>query len=108
MRKKLNKRKTKVVKQLSFSVAGFRINKTNYTADQWVKDNDWVGVKSSNVSAIKYDRVRKELYVSFNSGGSGYYTGVPVLTARDMFNASSVGTFLHQKLKGSHPWVPLV
>lgn len=79
------------------------------TASDWalgVKYGRWVRVVSSNVARIKYDRVREVLHVEFKgSTPTEYvYIGVPLTVAKAMFNAPSMGKFVHRRLKGKYPY----
>lgn len=78
----------------------------NYRVDstRFLKSFSWVYVVSSNVSAIAYDIKSKRLYVMFKSGDVYLYGEVDSSTARDMFNCSSMGQFVHRRLKGKYPF----
>ena len=41
--------------------------------DIWINSGQWVGVKSSNVAEIMYERPRQRLYVRFIGGGARTY-----------------------------------
>lgn len=75
-------------------------------AGEWTKVPRWVRVVSSNVARIKYDRLREVLHVEFKgSPPSEYvYIGVDQKTAAAMFNAPSLGRFVHRRLKGKYPY----
>lgn len=78
------------------------------TADQWAASGVYADVQSSNVMGISYDIKTQTLYVEFlgpkqarvNTSLYEYYN-VPEQVAKDMFNASSKGAFVHQRL---HPY----
>ena len=78
-------------------------------ANAWLEANVEIFVESSNVVGIRYDLDNLVLVVSFlpsksSPSGSVYeYTDVPPETARDMYNASSMGSFVHQRLKDRYP-----
>ncbi len=71
----------------------------------WIESGTWMSVTSSDVAAIKYDEEEEELYVSFRSGNTGRYRGVPAKVAADMFNCTSMGTFVHRYLIDRYLWV---
>ncbi len=66
----------------------------------WLASGRWVNVSSSNVSGIMYRAGEKRLFVQFKSGSIYYYLEVPAAVARDFFTASSMGIFLHRRIKG--------
>ena len=77
------------------------------TPDEFVNTGKRVQVNSSNVRAIQYDRGKRELYVYFRGTrlkpGSMYiYTNVDPHVAREMLTASSMGKFVHQRLRGKY------
>ncbi len=75
---------------------------TTYFQDsqEWIDSGGWADGVSSNVDSIAYDIQTKTLYVAFQNGGVYMYPVVPIRIARDMFNASSLGKFVHQRLVG--------
>lgn len=77
-----------------------RINpKSTITPKQWLDANVWVGVISSNVKAIRYNKNRYELYVRFKNGSEYKYPGVDKLMARQMFDSSSKGKFIWRRFR---------
>jgi hypothetical protein len=83
-----------------------------YDSDDWLEDHDgkWVRVHSSNVQSIMYDVDDKALYVQFlpkskKAKSSMYaYWGVHSSVAKAMFDAASVGKFVHKRLKGHYAY----
>ena len=75
-----------------------RILDRDINADEWVKGDQWVGVRSSNVAAIMYKPEDEDLFVTFNNGSIYQYVGVPIEIAHNMFNASSLGKYVRQIL----------
>ena len=73
-------------------------------ASDWVNSGKWVRVKSSNVAGISYHRKKHALSVEFIGGAVYLYRDVAVNVAREMFNASSVGKFVHRRLKGKYAY----
>jgi hypothetical protein len=69
----------------------------------WAEVGEWAVVNSSNVAAIAYNKKAQELYVEFLGKGKVNpiyrYSGVSVSTARDMFDSSSVGSFVWKVLR---------
>lgn len=69
------------------------------TAEQWADEGLWVMVESSNVSSIFYAKDSHHLFVGFRDGSIYKYDAVPLNVALDMFNASSMGKFIWQRLR---------
>ena len=57
-------------------------------------------VTSSNISAIGYDPKTKLLEVVFHSGRTYQYEGVPASVVDDLENASSIGKYFNENIKG--------
>ncbi len=57
-------------------------------------------VFSSHIDAVGYDPDSKELHVRFQKGKTAVYMDVPADTAQMVVDAPSVGTALHQFVKG--------
>lgn len=74
------------------------------TGPAWVEAFVWASVISSNVVSIAYNKKSKRLFVMFNGGSVYIYSEVDSGTARDMFNCSSMGKFVHYRLKGKYPY----
>lgn len=77
------------------------------SAEEFATSGRWVLVKSSNVRRIVYNRSRQELRVEFKNGAIYRYDGVPKRIAREMFTASSLGRYVHYRLKGKYPFTVL-
>lgn len=74
-------------------------------SQEWIDKGVWVGVKSSNVAKIMYDKEMRRLHVEFNSGGVGWYENVSESVAKSMFDAPSIGKYLDKVLKkGGYTW----
>jgi hypothetical protein len=77
-----------------------------HTAAEWIGASKWVGVKSSNVSAIMYFTPTKRLYVEFlpskkfPQGSVYFYKNVPAEVAKGLFEAESIGKYLNRTIKG--------
>jgi len=81
-----------------------------HKATDWIERGQWVGVKSSNVSAMMYFAPTSRLYVEFlpskkfPQGSVYFYKEVPVELAILIFNAESIGKFLHARIKKSYSY----
>lgn len=60
-----------------------------------------VNPNSSNIQEFSYLEATNILAVKFKSGKNYLYYGVPIQLFNEMRNASSAGSFLNQKIKGS-------
>ncbi len=63
----------------------------------------WVEVDSTNVSAVGYDTLKRELGIRFHGSGKVYlYFDVPHREYQEFMAAKSKGTYLNQvfKMKG--------
>jgi hypothetical protein len=56
------------------------------------------------VQSISYDADSNAMVVTFNSGKSYAYAGVPEDVARDAANAASVGEFINSEIKGRYSY----
>ena len=68
---------------------------------------EWQYVDSSNVEAIRYCRETSELHVRFIGGGDYVYYGVEENVAVGLAQATSVGKYLHQYIKGRYRYAKL-
>jgi hypothetical protein len=59
-------------------------------------------VSSSNISSIGYDNDTQTLQVVFNDGSTYQYFDVPETVFQDFLGAGSVGSYLHQNIKGTY------
>jgi KTSC domain len=59
-----------------------------------------VSVVSPNVASVGYDPERGILEVEFGNGSGYWYWDVPLGTALELINASSVGGYLAAHIKG--------
>lgn len=57
---------------------------------------------SSNVASAGYDPDTRELHVTFHSGATYVYEGVPESTYHDLLSTDSVGGFLNRTIKPRH------
>ena len=57
---------------------------------------------SSTVSSIGYDPDSNQLYVTFKKGGTYIYHGVDEATADSVMGAPSVGSAIHNEIKGNY------
>ncbi len=56
-------------------------------------------VSSSNISSVGYDADTQTLVVTFNSGRTYRYGGVPESEYTNMLNANSVGSYFANSIK---------
>lgn len=75
-------------------------------ADAWLEGNYWIGVYSTNLKSIRYNKKREELYIEFLSkkntredGPAFIYRYPPENIARDLFNARSKGIYFDSHIK---------
>ena len=59
-------------------------------------------VFSSMTSSISYDADSQTMIITYNSGKSYAYAGVPEDVARDAANAASVGEYINENIKGRY------
>lgn len=97
--------KPRILKFLTSAIRPAPKVHTDRTAEEWIEGGWPVGVSSSWVTAIRYDRERLELFVGFKDGVTCKYLDVDEITAQDMFNASSMGVFVHRRLMGFFVYV---
>lgn len=64
-----------------------------------------VYVQSSNVEAVGYEQDSQTLRIWFHNGTSYEYSGVSQLEYEGLRDATSVGSYLHQNIKGQYPYV---
>jgi len=57
---------------------------------------------SSHVNAVGYDHSAQELHVEFKNGKVAVYKNVPPDVANHVTSAASVGSALHQHVKGQY------
>ena len=62
----------------------------------------WIGVTSSNLQAVAYER--GNLYIRFNTGAMYVYYDVPIEVAQALLDAESKGQFLHNEIKGVYDY----
>lgn len=55
--------------------------------------------QSSNVDAVGYDKNERVLRVAFRNGGTYDYTGVPPSAHTELWNAPSIGRYVHEEVK---------
>ena len=57
-------------------------------------------VFSSHVTSIGYDDAKGDLHVRYQTGKTAIYHGVPPDTASMVMSSPSIGTALHQSIRG--------
>lgn len=65
-------------------------------------DVKMVDVKSSNIDKVGYIPETKVLHVLFKNGGHYAYHGVDPELHEQLMKAPSVGSFIHNNIKGRH------
>jgi hypothetical protein len=60
---------------------------------------DRTPVSSSNLRSVGYNEDERLLEIEFNSGGIYQYYDVPSRIHRGLMNASSHGSYFHEKIK---------
>jgi len=61
-------------------------------------------LKSSNLAGYDYDAENRMLTIQFQNGGTYIYNGVEPEVAAGLGDASSPGSYFHQKIKGRYPY----
>lgn len=61
-------------------------------------------VSSSNVAELGYDDANQVVYVRFLNGTVYIYKGVPQFEYDALFNAPSIGSYLHRNYKNVYPY----
>jgi hypothetical protein len=64
---------------------------------------DMQRVDSSNIESVGYDPDTAQLHVRFTNGSLYQYENVPPDVHQDLMASSSIGTQLHQVVKGQYP-----
>lgn len=60
--------------------------------------------RSSNLESADYDPETEDLSITFQSGGTYTYHGVPPSVYRGLTLAGSAGQFFHRNIKDSFDW----
>ena len=63
---------------------------------------DWQSVYSSHIDGIAYDVGTQELHVKYQTGKTAIYQDVPPDKAGQVATAPSIGTALHDLVRGQH------
>lgn len=61
-------------------------------------------VSSSNIEALGYDEDSQTLRIWFFNGPTYDYSGVGSMEYEALRDAPSVGSYLHQNIKGQYPY----
>ncbi len=61
-----------------------------------------VYLNSSAISAVAYDERTLDLHITFTSGGTYTYYGVPALKYAGLINASSAGQYFNDHIRDQH------
>ena len=68
---------------------------------EWWNDGEWHYVSSSNVTAFRYDRERRDLYMDFHGNRRYRFPNIPAWMAQGLATAPSPGGWYHANLKGA-------
>ena len=60
-------------------------------------------VRSSNIRSVGYDQEISVLEVEFHTGGVFQYSGVPETLYQGLMQATSKGSYFHDRIKDRHP-----
>lgn len=61
-------------------------------------------VSSSNIEAIGYDEDTETLRIWFLNGSIYDYSGVKLMEFEGLKNAPSLGSYMHQNIRGQYPY----
>ena len=64
-------------------------------------------VKSSNISAVGYNAVKKELHIAFTSGKTYAYHGVTPDQHGEFLHADSIGSYFAKHIRPKFPGKPV-
>lgn len=64
---------------------------------------DMKQVFSSHIDSVGYDADTQELFVQWQNGKTSVYSGVPPDLASEAQNAASIGSLMHDQIKGKFP-----
>ncbi len=67
------------------------------------KAMNWLGVKSTALAAVDYDKEEKVLFVLFRKGEIHAYHDVSEYKYNALMNAPSIGAYFNASIKKSHP-----
>ena len=59
-------------------------------------------LNSSAISYVEYSDLTRELHITFRSGGTYTYYGVPRSVYEGLISASSAGQYYHQHIEGRY------
>ena len=65
---------------------------------------EMIAVSSSNILEIGYDEANQSVYVRFTNNTLYCYKDVPQMEFNGLFNAPSVGSYLHRNFKNVYPY----
>jgi len=67
-----------------------------------IADIPFLEVESSNIEAVHYDLMNKELYVKFTSGSIYSYQNVEHHVYDSLVNADSIGKFFGKEIRNEY------
>lgn len=60
-------------------------------------------VFSSHIAEVGYSNEDQELWVTWQNGKTSVYSGVPPNLGAEAQNAASIGSLMHDQIKGKYP-----
>lgn len=87
------------------------LNRAPEDRDRADNEEDWSSwsvLASSNVNAVRYNRVESLLQVQFKNASIYTYSTVPEAVHLELLQTNSPGTYVHRNLKGRFPHARLV
>jgi hypothetical protein len=64
-------------------------------------------VESSVIRRVEYDGEEEALFVTFTSGLTYRYSGVPEVEYDSLLGAASKGAFFNERIKDFYPFTPI-
>ena len=66
---------------------------------------EMLAVESSNILELGYDEPAEVLYVTFKSGATYTYDGVPYYAYEELLHADSIGQYFNKQIKTVYPFI---
>lgn len=67
--------------------------------------DDYVEVRSSNISGVSYDEESRVLQIDFHTGNRYHYFGFEPEKTREFLEAESKGGFFAKSIRPFYPWM---
>jgi hypothetical protein len=65
---------------------------------------EMIPVSSSNIASVGYDEANQTAYVTFLTGTTYAYKGVPLHEFENLRTASSIGSYFNRNFKNVYPY----